>query len=210
MKKNISLLFVWVVTTLFAIKDAAALGVTISQQRNACNQILTASVTGGSGNYQLGWGVSSGCTVPSNSSQTVLITNPCGNNASYYVFVVDLNTDEQAFASIPVSKILTGSLSVSLPNVITPNGDGINDTFNIQTASSGNGPTNAHTVNVKIYNRWGSSVFNQTYSDFNSGIVASYPTWNGGNSAAGAYFVEVVASNCTASQSYTVQLQLLR
>lgn len=53
--------------------------------------------------------------------------------------------------------------SCEIPNVITPNGDGYNDTWVISGAKS---------VNVEIYNRWGQLVYNKTgYDD----------TWAGTN-----------------------------
>lgn len=44
--------------------------------------------------------------------------------------------------------------TLNIPNVFTPNGDGVNDVFKIE-----NLPENA---NVKIYNRWGVQVFEST------------------------------------------------
>lgn len=42
--------------------------------------------------------------------------------------------------------------SIRIPNVITPNGDGVNDVFYF-------GGTNIARVNAKVYNRWGELIF---------------------------------------------------
>jgi gliding motility-associated-like protein len=59
-----------------------------------------------------------------------------------------------------------------IPNIITPNGDGLNDTFAPRALG-------ALIVNLKIYNRWGQVIYQQDdYKD----------TWNGGNLSAGTYY----------------------
>ncbi len=59
-----------------------------------------------------------------------------------------------------------------IPNVITPNNDGINDFFSIE----GVGVTS---ISVKIYNRWGKSIYE--YNDINS-------YWDGRDNSDGTYF----------------------
>jgi gliding motility-associated-like protein len=59
------------------------------------------------------------------------------------------------------------------PNIITPNGDGFNDTFEIQFIEK-------YSKNsLVIYNRWGNKVFEQSNYD---------NSWNGENLSEGTYF----------------------
>ena len=75
-------------------------------------------------------------------------------------------------STVTVNLTLTDDLFV--PNVITPNGDGLNDFFTIR-----NLPFFAP-VQLKIYNRWGSLVYD----------TDSYQNdWSGSGLAAGTYFV---------------------
>jgi gliding motility-associated-like protein len=45
------------------------------------------------------------------------------------------------------------TIGVIIPEIITPNGDGVNDTFEILGLDQFNNPT------IKIYNRWGNLVY---------------------------------------------------
>lgn len=70
--------------------------------------------------------------------------------------------------------------TVEAPNVITLNGDGVNEQFLLST-------TNAHSIELIIVNRWGNKVFE------GSGAQATPPIWNGKNKAGqevteGVYF----------------------
>ncbi|MBT8220829.1 MAG: gliding motility-associated C-terminal domain-containing protein, partial [Bacteroidia bacterium] len=55
---------------------------------------------------------------------------------------------------------------INIPNLITPNGDGINDYFDIPCASEHPGST------LVIYNRWGDEVFYT--DDFNIKWIGRY------------------------------------
>jgi gliding motility-associated-like protein len=55
--------------------------------------------------------------------------------------------------------------SIDIPNVFTPNGDGVNDEFYIRTV-------NIERLSIRIYNRWGERVFQGFDTNF---------SWNGKN-----------------------------
>lgn len=70
---------------------------------------------------------------------------------------------------------------LSFPNVITPNGDGINDSFYFPILDE-NLCLERSFRWISIYNRWGREVFHSNKSDFN---------WKAQNVAAGQYFYQV-------------------
>ena len=72
---------------------------------------------------------------------------------------------------------------VDVPNVFTPNGDGLNDELTLQTRS-------AEQIHVIIYNRWGTKVF-ETYD---LGTMWD-GNWQGRPAADGVYFLTVEVSN---------------
>ena len=55
--------------------------------------------------------------------------------------------------TIAVRRITTPNFTAVLPNVFTPNGDNINDTYTITTSD------NVTKVELFLYNRWGSLVY---------------------------------------------------
>ena len=60
------------------------------------------------------------------------------------------------------------TFDIFIPNAFTPNGDGFNDTFSPFAASG-----RIETVNIKIFDRWGSLVYEGAEwdgSDFNPGV----------------------------------------
>jgi gliding motility-associated-like protein len=65
------------------------------------------------------------------------------------------------------------------PNVITPNGDGKNDVFKLETEVIGK-------VDLEIFNRWGNSVYSaKNYTN----------TWSGADLSPGIYFY-LITSEC--------------
>lgn len=93
--------------------------------------------------------------------------------------------------------IVNGELSTEaiIPNVFTPNGDGQNDVFKIETI-------NGKDLRGTIFNRWGRKV-----TELN-GLNAN---WDGGNNNAGTYYyiIEVDYINET-SKEYEGHIQLMK
>ncbi len=78
------------------------------------------------------------------------------------------------------------------PNVITPNGDGLNETF----ALPGQDPSH---WNVQIFNRWGRLVYQQaTYRN----------EWNAADQPAGLYYYRL--GNSLTSQHLTGWVEVVR
>ena len=76
---------------------------------------------------------------------------------TYYLFVYGEN---DCFASDSVTVYVDNDLKVFIPDIFSPNGDGINDIFFIR----GKGVKSIH---LMVYNRWGEKIFETT--DINTG-----------------------------------------
>jgi gliding motility-associated-like protein len=80
------------------------------------------------------------------------------------------------------------SADEDIPNVFTPNDDGINDFFTFQDKYM---PTSIKHFSVKIYNRWGNKIYE--YEDNNG----NWKGWDGetnlfGKAPAGVYFYSII------------------
>lgn len=78
--------------------------------------------------------------------------------------------------------IVTSNSSISIPNIFTPNNDGINDDFEITYK-------NLTTLNCKIYNRWGLLIRELT----NVGDAWNGKTTDGLECADGVYYCIIIA-----------------
>ena len=86
------------------------------------------------------------CTPQKDTTYKIVVTNNDGCKDSSYIKVIIAN-------------------QLNIPNVFSPNGDGINDTWVID----GLQPYNQCTV--EIFNRWGQKLF--------SSFIGNYKPWNG-------------------------------
>ena len=87
-------------------------------------------------------------------------------------YTQSFSTQRGCDSTVTVNLDVTDDLFV--PNIITPNGDGKNDIFEIKDLSF------FSPVQVKVYNRWGTLVYETT--DYQN-------DWNGSGLAAGTYFI---------------------
>ena len=88
--------------------------------------------------------------------------NPSHTYATWgdYVVTLTLATDEGCSDQVSHTVVLEDDLI--FPNVITPNGDGINDVWaigNLNTSVNPEDPDEYRTNKLFIYNRWGKLVF---------------------------------------------------
>lgn len=89
----------------------------------------------------------------------------------------------------PGTFILVDTSLVEIPNVFTPNGDGVNDVFVVRSQS-------LKSMNIKIFNRWGGLVHSWKYSNITSkDYTYEHSVWDGriGNrmAAPGVYFYTI-------------------
>ena len=88
------------------------------------------------------------------------MATPSKDTTTYYIQVQDLNgcTDTasvQVFVSEQDSTIIYANTYGNIQNVITPNGDGMNDILDLS------GITNGDPCEFTVYTRWGTPVYNQ-------------------------------------------------
>jgi len=91
-------------------------------------------------------------------------------NTGFHTIVLTVETSEGCLDSISKQILI---IDIVIPNVFTPNGDGINDKFEIK------GIELVDNCGLLIFNRWGKKLFEST----------SYKNdWDGGNYADGTYY----------------------
>lgn len=134
------------------------------------------------------------------TSQSIII-NPPILNSQYYVVIADTNMCYDTLYYTPVITTLPPVITIdAIPNIFTPNGDGINEDFGIVADSY-------DFFEFFIYNRWGTLLFSSTHSD---------DRWNGeiakSEAPAGAYFYIANIKACGKSQlvQYKGVVNLLR
>jgi gliding motility-associated-like protein len=138
------------------------------------NLTLTPEVTGGNPPLQFNWtGNGLLTTDPSNGVLTV-VTPTSGD----YSLTVSDACNQQAYSSSFIDVI---GCSITIPNVISPNGDGQNESFIIANLEY-----HANTK-ILIYNRWGRVVFKS--DDYNNNWAG---TNNGGNNVSGGVYYYVL------------------
>ncbi|MBL0129068.1 MAG: choice-of-anchor L domain-containing protein [Flavobacteriales bacterium] len=163
------------------ITDAPPVTVTTEDFIIECvpdSMLLVAVGAGGVGQLSYSWstgdqGPSTYVTMQVPGNYTVTVTDECGRTAQDVA-------------------IITVICDVTIPNVITPNGDGHNDYWEIDGI--------LYVSNtVRIFNRWGQEVYS----------ASNYRNqWNGGDLPDGTYYYEVTVAR--KDKPYTGHLTILR
>ncbi|MBT1687507.1 PKD domain-containing protein [Dawidia soli] len=129
----------------------------------------------GSEEQGLTWSWEVGDTPAGTDAQVTVATETHGN---YLVKLHGLNTagcTSTVMAEVPVRARLT-----MIPNIFTPNGDGINETFELQGLERS-------AWDLHVYNRWGGTVYKKKNYQNN---------WTGGGLASGVYYYTVTNAFC--------------
>jgi gliding motility-associated-like protein len=155
----------------------------VSSERQCRNADSTASIkyviTGGSAPYTINSiGMPAGVlgSTTDTVSNTFLID---GAKPGIYTYEV---TDQCGTVAVDSSNLLLQSCAVTTPNVITPNGDGMNDDFVF-------GGLSTHpNSELYVYNRWGSLVYSNT--DYQN-------DWDGGGLSPGLYYYVLILTDGT-------------
>lgn len=89
---------------------------------------------------------------------------------------------------------IEGSPAILFPNIITPNGDGLNDKFQVK-------PPSVAGYNLQVYNRWGNRIWNSNNPE---------EGWEGKNNSAGVYYYLIKFQDCTGkSQQYKGYVEIV-
>ena len=155
-----------------APNDTMCVGVTRTVEVN---------VTGGSGKYIYHW-LNAATNDTINTTVNSLNITPTSILTTYYVYVEDkVKAGCKTFAdTILISALEKQRLLV--PNLITPNKDGMNDEFKIVEVDNYNNKMFPSGSYVEVYNRWGTRVYQANNYD---------GTWKGENTEDGMYFYYV-------------------
>jgi gliding motility-associated-like protein len=149
----------------FTIIDVEPLLVTANDIQAECGPdslLILATVTGGFGPFQFTWNTgeeTAGILVPllEDGQYVVEVTDACGREAT-----------TQALVSI--------DCDIIIPNVFTPNNDGLNDRWEIDGLAN-------RTNTVRVFNRWGQLVLDaKNYRN----------TWAAADVPDGTYYYEVI------------------
>ena len=103
-------------------------------------------------------------------------------------------TSDECIDSVGI-KIDIGQITLNIPNVMTPNGDGYNDTFRIDSLQ------HYMSNKIAIFNRYGKKVFSQTNYQGD---------WDGGNLRDGAYFYVLEAEGYFGTEKRRGSITIIR
>jgi len=132
--------------------------------------------------------------------------NNKAHTVRFFIFIITLLSLLKAEAANPVSKNNPhDSLIVNVPNIFTPNGDGINDTWSIIIHDYG---VILFDLETTVYDRWGVPVFQST--DIREVWLGHTPT--GRDCLAGSYFYVISYTNSITNrqESFKGLLELIR
>ncbi|MDR9488695.1 gliding motility-associated C-terminal domain-containing protein, partial [Salibacter sp.] len=122
-------------------------------------------------------------------------TLPYRGNTSFTYWAVNSETCKDS-ANITIGDTsLSELLTLEFPSVITPNGDGINDYFELK----GNSDL-AYCAEVQIFNRWGNLIFEGTANE----IRWDGKTFSGEEVPPGTYYFTATVGNQQKRGSITV------
>ena len=170
--------------TVFA---GQALAVNAGIDQDVCGSTsftLSAISSGGFGNNSYTWALISGTTADSivNSNLISAYVIPSAENINTYQVTVVDTCGNTASDIVIVNVIIDCKLKI--PNVFTPNGDGINDIFLI----SGLG---IKTFSASIFDRWGREVFR---------TIDIKESWDGKDADDGTYYYIIKAESIIGKQ----------
>jgi hypothetical protein len=204
----------------YQLPNGLALSVTITQTgtaANSCSRSLTAVVSDGSGSYSYTWSIVTPAISWPGPNNVASVSLALNQTADVNVSVQDLTTNQLTSATVTVYRILTGSFSTFIPNLITPNGDGYNDTWIVTDSGKNYSPINAYSYTLTITNASSVQVFSAsaTVTANHLGILGGDITWNarvngtGSIVPTGAYTYQLTLVNCSQSTLYSGQLNVL-
>jgi len=174
--------------TTFTVGGSAAISTTITppltQGQGPLTVVFTSNTTGAT---VYNWNMGNGQTDTSATPAGATYTAP----GTYTVILISSNGGCLSIDTALV--IIDAAIGIEVPNIYSPNGDGINDTWHINSS----GYCDLH---CEIYNRWGQLVYQ---------LLGVNDEWNGimnnGNPASeGTYYYILEAKSCVDGKPYKV------
>ena len=142
---------------------------------------ISALVSGGSGNFTYYWGTKDSTFHAKTTSGTIDV-KPVAEKTVYYVIVVD---NINLGCSLPYDSVTifaTPGQNINFPNLITPNGDGLNDVFLLKDINPPYSQLIKDGSVLEVVNRWGDRVYeNKNYDN----------TWGAKDLSDGVYFYDL-------------------
>lgn len=128
------------------------------------------------------------------TTQTIMVGESLGDQGYYHVTITEPVNNCQNEDSILIAMYCLPILDI--PNVITPNGDGVNDVFELILSVD---PMWVDNLEFRVVNRWGNSVYESN----------QLPSWNGksgsGDVPEGVYFYTLKYTDTRNEQVYENQ-----
>jgi len=177
-------------------------------ERDFCDATIVPSICGGTGFYNFRWNT---------NEITPTITLTPTSTSTYSLTVTDGGTGNSVTQNISVGpdSEFYGNFSVYIPNVFTPNGDGINDKWEVRDANVDTGPIKAFEYDLVIVDRNGLNVYDDDGSNPN-GYHGNDIFWDGKNNNGSwvvndVYYYALTLYNCDHSggQTYNGWVQVL-
>lgn len=191
---------------IFYVPSAGqSLSLTLSATNNAPNncstRTISVSVSGGSGNYAYYWSSEPPSNVYLGNGASITVSPSVAT--TYTVAVTDNSFNRYAEKSIVVSPLLTGSLSLFIPNAFLEG-----NLWKVMDANGGTGPLNAYRYELSIIDDWGNRVYtaSKTVSTGTTGLIGGEISWNGrlngtgGYVQAGNYYYDLRLINCSTNK----------
>ncbi len=142
--------------------------------------------------------------------------NPSHTYATWGDYIVTLSVSTDAGCMDTVSHYVIIEENLIFPNVITPNGDGINDVWaigNLNTTINPEDPDKYRTNELYIYDRWGKRVFHaKNYDTFarDGEVTLGENPFTGENLSDGVYYYTFYYKGKAKTVQYHGSLTIVR
>lgn len=148
-----------------------------------------------SGGTVYAWDYGNGATTYTTTSLTDPNTNTTYSTTGTYTVVMTTVNSIGCMDSAMVTIVVTEAFTLTIPNIFTPNGDGINDNFFVKS-------TGLASIDMVIYDRWGLKMWESS---------SASGAWDGKNAVDGTYFYVIKATSTKSeTKEYKGPLTLIK
>lgn len=191
---------------------SVTLSVTNNAPDNCAERTLTASVSGGSGNYAYFWSSAPPSSVQLGNGPSITVSP--GVATTYTVAVQDRTSGQYVQEAVLVSPLLKGGFNKFIPNAFFEG-----NLWRVLDGDKSTGPLNAFRYELSIIDDWGTVVYSSSRRDSgigSSGLAGGEISWNGRRYgtgsyvAAGNYFYSLRLVNCSSNQLFQGTITFFR